>query len=64
MAASGTSGGEKKPPSPPGSAPPRHPVPRIVLNDLLAGGREAVLVHNGAEYHLRLTSNDKLIMTK
>ncbi|HVV28696.1 MAG TPA: hemin uptake protein HemP [Rhizomicrobium sp.] len=40
------------------------PVPRIPIDDLLAGGREAVLLHDGIEYRLRLTSNGKLILTK
>ena len=40
------------------------PVKRIALRDLLGGGREAVLVHDGSEYRLRLTSNGKLILTK
>lgn len=39
-------------------------IPRIPIADLLGGGREAVLVHDGAEYRLRLTSNGKLILTK
>ena len=39
-------------------------VPRILVGELLGGGREAVLVHDGAEYRLRLTSNGKLILTK
>jgi hemin uptake protein HemP len=39
-------------------------VPRIPVGELLGGGREAVLVHDGAEYRLRLTSNGKLILTK
>jgi hemin uptake protein HemP len=30
----------------------------------MGGGREAVLVHDGTEYRLRLTSNGKLILTK
>lgn len=38
--------------------------PRIAIGDLLAGGREAVLLHDGTEYRLRLTSNGKLILTK
>jgi hemin uptake protein HemP len=42
----------------------RHPVRRIAISDLMAGGREAVLLHDGAEYRLRLTSNGKLILTK
>ncbi len=40
------------------------PVPRIAIGDLLAGGREAILLHDGVEYRLRLTSNGKLILTK
>ncbi|MBA2590184.1 MAG: hemin uptake protein HemP [Alphaproteobacteria bacterium] len=37
---------------------------RIAVSDLMAGGREAVLLHGGDEYRLRLTSNGKLILTK
>jgi len=40
------------------------PVKRIAVSDLLSGGREAVLLHDGDEYRLRLTSNGKLILTK
>jgi hemin uptake protein HemP len=40
------------------------PIKKIVLRDLLDGAREAVLLHDGAEYRLRLTSNGKLILTK
>jgi hemin uptake protein HemP len=43
---------------------PSPSVPRIPIVELLGGGREAVLVHDGAEYRLRLTSNGKLILTK
>jgi hemin uptake protein HemP len=39
-------------------------VRRISVGELLAGGREAVLLHDGTEYRLRLTSNGKLILTK
>lgn len=31
---------------------------------LLDGGRELLIRHHGSEYHLRLTRNDKLILTK
>lgn len=41
-----------------------NPIKRIAVSDLMAGGREAVLLHNGDEYRLRLTSNGKLILTK
>jgi hemin uptake protein HemP len=40
------------------------PVRKIALSDLLEGRREAVLLHDGAEYRLRLTGNGKLILTK
>jgi hemin uptake protein HemP len=40
------------------------PIRKIALRDLLDGSREAVLLHDGAEYRLRLTSNGKLILTK
>jgi hemin uptake protein HemP len=36
----------------------------IAVETLLNGRREVVLVHNGARYRLRITSNDKLILTK
>jgi hemin uptake protein HemP len=45
------------------SAKPK-PIKKIALRDLLEGRREAVLLHDGAEYRLRLTSNGKLILTK
>ncbi|HEX2840505.1 hemin uptake protein HemP [Hyphomicrobium sp.] len=37
---------------------------RYDLADLLRGGREAILVHDGAEYCLRITANGRLILTK
>ncbi len=40
--------------------PPR----RIDLRDLLKGAREAIILHEGQEYRLRITSNAKLILTK
>jgi hemin uptake protein HemP len=39
---------------------PRH----ISSQALLDGARELVIQHQGGEYHLRLTRNDKLILTK
>ena len=47
-----------------GPLPSSFPVRRIAIRDLLGGGREAVLLHDGTEYGLRLTSNGKLILTK
>ncbi|MGK7862184.1 hemin uptake protein HemP [Falsiroseomonas sp. E2-1-a4] len=37
---------------------------RVQSTDLLRGGRELLIQHNGDTYRLRLTSNDKLILTK
>lgn len=37
---------------------------RIEVADLVGAGREAILIHNGEAYRLRLTANNKLILTK
>ena len=37
---------------------------RIELASLLGGRREAIIVHNGEDYRLRVTANGKLILTK
>lgn len=38
--------------------------PQKVSSEVLFGpNRELVIVHNGREYRLRLTQNDKLILT-
>lgn len=37
---------------------------RIASGKLLGGGNELVIEHAGQEYRLRLTRNDKLILTK
>jgi hemin uptake protein HemP len=34
------------------------------VRDLLGDAREAVLIHGGEEYRLRITANGKLILTK
>ena len=36
----------------------------VSSQSLLDGARELVIQHQGSEYHLRLTRNDKLILTK
>jgi hemin uptake protein HemP len=46
------------------AAEPDAAVRRISSQTLLAGDRELVIQHQGSEYHLRLTRNDKLILTK
>ena len=37
---------------------------RVTSNELLAGQRELVIEHGAEEYRLRITSKDKLILTK
>jgi hemin uptake protein HemP len=46
------------------AAAPDAAVRRISSQSLLNGERELVIQHQGNEYHLRLTRNDKLILTK
>lgn len=41
-----------------------NPARRVSSQLLLDGARELVIQHHGGEYHLRLTRNDKLILTK
>ena len=45
-------------------ASPGAPTRRVSSQQLLKGERELVIQHQGNEYHLRLTRNDKLILTK
>ncbi len=40
------------------------PIRKYNVADLLQDRREAILVHNGSEYHLRITANGRLILTK
>lgn len=37
---------------------------RLAAQDILGGGSEAEIEHNGAIYRLRLTAQGKLILTK
>ncbi len=49
------------------SRPPRpeaERLPRIASTRLMGESRELVIEHQGNEYHLRVTRNDKLILTK
>lgn len=39
-------------------------VPVHESRKLMGEGREAVIVHNGESYRLRVTANDRLILTK
>jgi hemin uptake protein HemP len=43
---------------------PRPPRQRVSTTDLMRGGRELVLLHEGQEYILRITKTGKLILTK
>lgn len=40
------------------------PKVRVLVSELLQGRREAILVHDGSDYRLRITANGKLILTK
>ncbi|CEJ12446.1 Hemin uptake protein hemP [bacterium YEK0313] len=39
-------------------------VPTVELTAIMGAGREAVILHKGERYRLRVTANDKLILTK
>jgi len=39
-------------------------IPCIDASTLLASAREIILIHKDNQYRLRITSNDKLILTK
>jgi|TARA_Y100001934_G_C11824241_1_gene527605 hemin uptake protein HemP len=36
----------------------------IQVEDLMGTDREVIIIHQGDEYRLRMTSNNKLILTK
>lgn len=38
--------------------------PLLTSRSIFRGGREATIEHNGEVYRLRITSKDKLILTK
>lgn len=37
---------------------------QVPVSDILGEEREALLIHNGDAYRLRITANNKLILTK
>lgn len=41
-----------------------HTLPMLHSNNLFALGREIRILHEGEEYRLRLTRNNRLILTK
>lgn len=48
-----------------GGCPTAPPGPRVVeTQELLGSRRELVIVHKGERYRLRITSKDRLILTK
>tara|TARA_B100000749_G_scaffold239085_1_gene198371 strand:- start:319 stop:603 length:285 start_codon:yes stop_codon:yes gene_type:complete len=48
----------------PGHAGKSETVKQMQVQDLMGDDREVIIVHQGEEYRLRLTSNNKLILTK
>lgn len=61
----GRDGGRGRPPMPPREETGPPPGPPVVLSRvLLAGGREVLIRHEDGDYRLRLTSNNRLILTK
>lgn len=40
------------------------PVKRITTTELMGGEIEIIIVHAGEQYRLRITANNKLILTK
>jgi hemin uptake protein HemP len=49
--------------SPPDS-PEANQTPVFDVRELIGSGREVIIVHAGERYRLRVTANDKLILTK
>ena len=47
----------------PSSEEPKRP-PEIDVHELLGNAKEVTLLHGGERYRLRITANDKLILTK
>lgn len=48
----------------PGHAGKSDTVKQMQVQELMGDDREVIIVHQGEEYRLRLTSNNKLILTK
>jgi hemin uptake protein HemP len=48
----------------PSASPDAGQTPVFDVRELLGGGREVIIVHAGERYRLRVTANDKLILTK
>ncbi len=54
--------GQSRPPVTPPE--PARSIPEVDVKAIVGGGREAVILHEGERYRLRITANDKLILTK
>lgn len=39
-------------------------IPRLKLSQLMSGGRELIIEHDGKDYRLRVTSRGRLILTR
>ena len=52
----------------PSKSPPASPdagqTPVVDVRELVGGGREVIILHAGERYRLRVTANEKLILTK
>lgn len=48
----------------PGHAGKSETVKQMQVQELMGDDREVIIIHQGEEYRLRLTSNNKLILTK
>ena len=46
------------------ASPDAKQTPVFDVRELLGGGKEVIIVHVGERYRLRITANDKLILTK
>jgi hemin uptake protein HemP len=49
---------------PPPDSPDAAQTPVLDVRELLGRGREVIIVHGSERYRLRITANDKLILTK
>jgi hemin uptake protein HemP len=50
--------------NPPPASPDVNQTPVLDVRHLLGGGKEVIILHAGERYRLRVTANDKLILTK
>jgi hemin uptake protein HemP len=53
-----------RPSSPQTSGTPLEGPRQVAVSTILGAEREVLLIHNGEPYRLRITANNKLILTK